>query len=142
MSGSSAVNYVAETPSASDEDRYLDQAAQKTVDGADYTLLLVALALPNEKDKLMELAAQVRLLASRERAARFEAKLKNNDAIRQRVAVGVYERKVETLEDEIDKANRKIARLKSNLNRANHALSESRVRIQELAAKAKKGGAC
>lgn len=141
MSGSSAGNYVSETPSASDEDQALDEAAQKTVDGADYTLSLVALALPNEKDKLMELAAQVRLLASRERAARFEAKLKNNDAIRQRVTAGVYEGRVNILEDEIDKANRKIARLKSNLNRVNHALTASRVRIQELAAKAKKGGA-
>lgn len=141
MSGSSAGNFVAETPTASGEDRYLDQAAQKTVDGADYTLSLVALGTPDQKDKLMELVADIRLLASRERSARYEARLNNNDAVRHRVAVGVYERKVETLEDEIDKANRKIARLKSNLNRVNHALTASRVRIQELTAKAKKGGA-
>lgn len=141
MSGSSAGNYVAETPAASDEERALDEAGKKTVESADYTLSLVALAMPNEKDKLMGLAAQVRLLASRERAARCEARLKNNEAIRQRVATSAYQSRADRLEDELDKANRKIDRLKANLNRVNHALAASRVRIQELAAKAKKGGA-
>ena len=113
MSGSSAGNFVAETPSASDEDRYLDQAAQKTVDGADYTLSLVALAMPDQKYKLMELVADIRLLASRERAARYEAKARNNEAIHQRVTAGVYERKVETLEEENDKLRRQLTRLRA-----------------------------
>lgn len=127
MSGSSAGSFVAETPTASDEDRALDEAGR--------------LAAPSQKRALEELIGDVQLLALRERAARHEARAKNNDAIRQRVTAGVYEGRVNILEDEIDKANRKIARLKSNLNRVNHALTASRVRIQELAAKAKKGGA-
>ena len=113
MSGSSAGNFVAETPAASDEDRYLDQAGQNTGDSADYTLSLVALATPDRKYKLMELVADIRLLASRERAARYEAKAKNNEAIRQRVTAGVYERKVETLEDEVDKLRRQLTRLRA-----------------------------
>ncbi len=109
MSGSSAGNFVGEAP---DEDA-LDAAGRKTVERVDYTLALVSLAMPDQRPELMSLAAHVRLLASRERAARAEAKIKNNDAIRQRVTAGVYEGRVNMLEEENDKLRAQLTRLRA-----------------------------
>lgn len=117
MSGSSAGNYVADAPAASDEDRALNEAAKLAVDQVAFTLSMLSLAAPQQKKALEELIGDVRLLASRERAARAEAKLKNNDAIRQRVATSAYQSRADRLEDELDRANRKIKRLESQIAR-------------------------
>ena len=83
MSGSSAGNYVTETPSGSDEDRALDEAAKLVVDQVAFTLSMLSLAVPSQKKALDELIGDVRLLAHREQAARYQAKANNSDAIRQ-----------------------------------------------------------
>jgi len=115
MSGSSAGNYVAlpQMESRSDEDRELDEFGQRVARRVEFTLTLLGLATPEQKTELRSLVSDVILLASRERSWRHEARLKNNDAIRQCVAVGVYERKVETLEDESDKLRGQLTRLRS-----------------------------
>ena len=113
MSGSSDGSFVAETPTASDEDRALDEAGELAADQVAFTLSMLSLATPEQKKALDELVNDVRLLADRERAARYEAKLKNNDAIRQRVTAGVYEGRVNILEDEIDKLRGQLTRLRS-----------------------------
>ena len=117
MSGSSAGNFVAETPAASDEDRALDEAGRLAADQVVFTLTMLSLAVPQQKKALDELVNDVRLLASRERAARAEAKRKNNDAIRQRVATSAYQIHADRLEDELDRANRKIKRMESQVAR-------------------------
>lgn len=93
----------------------MDEAGRKTVESADYTLSLVALAIPDQRDKLMVLTAQVRLLASRERAARYEAGMRNNEATRYRVSAQTLENTVTRLEDEVDKLKRQLLRARAKL---------------------------
>lgn len=113
MSGVSAGTYVGGTNVASDEERALNEAAKLVVDQVAFTLSMLSLAVPQQKKALDELVNDVRLLSSRERAARAEAKLKNNDAIRQRVAAGVYEGRVNMLEEENDKLRAQLTRLRA-----------------------------
>lgn len=127
MSGSSAGNYVAETPAASNEDWALDEAGELAADQVAFTLSMLSLATPEQKKALDELVNDVRLLADRERAARYEAKLTRKEADRHRAATGAYQSRADRLEDELDRANGKIKRLESQVAR--------------LRAKAKKGGA-
>lgn len=117
MSGSSAGNYVAETPAASDEDRALDEAAKRVTEQVAFVLSMLSLANSSQKNALEDLISNVRVLASRERSARAEARLKNNEAIRQRVATSAYQSRADRLEDELDSANRKIKRLESQVAR-------------------------
>lgn len=113
MSGISAGGHAVAIPPMSEE--AMDEAGRKTVESADYTLSLVALAIPDQRDKLMVLTAQVRLLASRERAARYEAGMRNNEATRYRVSAQTLENTVTRLEDEVDKLKRQLLRARAKL---------------------------
>lgn len=113
MSGISAGGHVGEAASTPEEG--LDEAGRKTVESADYTLSLVALAIPDQRDKLMVLTAQVRLLAGRERAARYEARMMKNEATRYRVSAQTLENTVTRLEDEVDKLKRQLLRARAKL---------------------------
>lgn len=117
MSGSSAGNFVADAPAASDEDRALDEAGKRVTEQVAFVLSMLSLASSSQKNALEDLISNVRLLASRERAARAEARLKNNEAIRQRVATSAYQSRADRLEDELEGANRKIKRLESQIAR-------------------------
>lgn len=117
MSGSSAGDYVAETPAASDEERALNEAAKLVVDQVAFTLDLLGLGAPAQKKALEALIDDVRVLASREKAARYESRLMMSDSNRHRAAVVAYQSRADRLEDELDSANRKIKRLESQVAR-------------------------